>query len=121
MGAAIRGEAGPLLADICGRFGSGAVASAIADATGMFVSSTHPLGMRPFTDNSESAVIPDPVGSRWTTSQPLSRDETTKVSPLHQNPDQWVGEEISRGEGDVHSDIELVALLCRVGVYSHRV
>jgi hypothetical protein len=58
-----------------------AVASAIADATGTFVSSRHPAGTQPCFTISVS-TIPEPVGSRWTIHQPRARDRITKVSPL---------------------------------------
>lgn len=58
-----------------------ALASAIADATGTFVSSKQPAGTQPCLLVSVSK-IPDPVGSRWTTHQPRARDSMTKVSPL---------------------------------------
>ena len=59
-----------------------AVASAIADATGTFVSSRHPAGTQPCLTMSVS-TMPEPVGSRWTTHQPRARERMTKVSPLH--------------------------------------
>lgn len=58
-----------------------AVASAIADATGTFVSSKQPAGTHPCFEVSVS-TIPEPVGSRCTTHQPRARERMTKVSPL---------------------------------------
>lgn len=58
-----------------------AVASAIADATGTFVSSKQPAGTHPCLLASTS-TMPAPVGSRWTTHHPRALDKITKASPL---------------------------------------
>ena len=58
-----------------------AVASAIAEATGTLVSRRQPAGTQPCLTISVS-TMPDPVGSRCTTHQPLARDRITNVSPL---------------------------------------
>lgn len=58
-----------------------AFASAIADATGSFVSNRHPAGTQPCLDVSAS-IWPVPTGSRCTTHHPLARDRITNVSPL---------------------------------------
>lgn len=58
-----------------------ALASAIADATGTFVSRRQPAGTQPCLDVSVSS-IPDPVGSRCTTHHPRARESIMKVSPL---------------------------------------
>jgi len=58
-----------------------AVASAIAEATGTFVSRRHPAGTQPCLTMSVS-TMPEPVGSLWTTHHPRARDKMTKVSPL---------------------------------------
>lgn len=58
-----------------------AVASAIADATGTFVSSRQPAGTQPCFEVSVSTT-PEPVGSRCTTHHPRARDRITNVSPL---------------------------------------
>lgn len=57
------------------------VASAIAVATGTFVSSRHPAGTQPCLDVSGSTK-PDPAGSRCTTHHPRARERMMKVSPL---------------------------------------
>jgi hypothetical protein len=57
------------------------VASAIADATGTFVSKKQPAGAHACLVPSLS-TIPEPVGSRCTTHHPRARDRITKVSPL---------------------------------------
>lgn len=58
-----------------------AVASAIAVATGTFVSRRHPAGTHPCFDVSGSTK-PEPAGSRWTTHHPRARESMIKVSPL---------------------------------------
>lgn len=58
-----------------------ALASAIADATGTFVSRRQPAGTQPCLLVSVSRT-PEPVGSRCTTHQPRARDKMTNVSPL---------------------------------------
>ena len=71
------GVSGVALDDPC----LAAVASAIAEATGTFVSRRHPAGTQPCLTISVS-TIPEPVGSRCTTHQPRARDRMTNVSPL---------------------------------------
>ena len=58
-----------------------AVASAMAAATGTFVSNKQPAGTQPCFDVSGS-TRPEPAGSRCTTHQPRARDKMMKVSPL---------------------------------------
>ncbi len=58
-----------------------AVASAMAEATGTFVSRRHPAGTQPCFAVSES-TMPEPVGSRWTNHQPRALERIMKVSPL---------------------------------------
>lgn len=58
-----------------------AVASAMAEATGTFVSKRQPAGTQPCFAVSGS-MTPDPVGSRWTTHQPRALDKMMNVSPL---------------------------------------
>jgi hypothetical protein len=59
-----------------------AVASAIADATGTFVSSRQPAGTHPCLTRSVS-TMPEPVGSRCTTHHPRARERMINVSPLY--------------------------------------
>lgn len=56
-------------------------ASAIAEATGTFVSNRQPAGTHPCLTVSAS-TIPEPVGSRWTIHHPLDRERMIYVSPL---------------------------------------
>jgi hypothetical protein len=58
-----------------------AFASAMADATGTFVSRRQPAGTQPCLLVSVSRT-PEPVGSRCTTHQPRARERMTNVSPL---------------------------------------
>lgn len=58
-----------------------AVASAMAEATGTFVSKRQPAGTQPCFAVSGS-TMPEPVGSRWTTHQPRALDKMMNVSPL---------------------------------------
>lgn len=71
-----------------------AVASAIADATGTFVSNKQPAGTHPCFEVSVSTT-PEPVGSRCTTHQPRARERMTKVSPLY----AWM-RQLLAGEGE---------------------
>lgn len=72
-----------------------AVASAIADATGTFVSNKQPAGTHPCFEVSVSTT-PEPVGSRCTTHQPRARERMTKVSPLGAGVRQVRGREGER-------------------------
>ncbi len=93
------------------------VASAMADATGTFVSSRQPAGTHPCFVGSGS-TRPDPAGSRCTTHHPRALDVMMNVSPLRrfQMLDSGSGVEIH-----LHNNIKLILLLGHVRIYGYRI